>query len=79
MQADADHAEPYMALDGTLRRLPVRPIYTIPSGGLAASIGAMAQYLRMHLDGGSLDGGQLLSPGMFGLMHSPQIYVGPSP
>ena len=79
MQKDPDHARPHVMLDGALRRVPVRPIHTIPSGGLAASIDAMARYLRMHLGGGSFEGRQLLSPAMSRLMQSPQIHVGASP
>jgi len=79
MQADLDHARPHVVLDGVLRCVPVRPIHTIPSGGLAVSIGAMARYLRMHLGGGGFEGRQLLSPAVSRLMQSPQIYVGPSP
>lgn len=79
MQADPDHATPYVVLNGTLRCVPVRPIHTIPSGGLAASISSMAHYLRMHLGGGSFEGRQLLSPVVSRLMQSPQVYVGASP
>jgi len=78
MQADPDHTTPYVVLDGTLRCVPVRPIHTIPSGGLAASISSMAHYLRMHLSGGSFEGRQLLSPAVSRLMQSPQVYVGAS-
>ncbi len=78
MQEDPDHARPYVFLDGSLRCVPVRPIYTIPSGGLAASIGSMARYLQMHL-GGGFEGRQVLSPAVSRLMQSPQIYVGASP
>ena len=79
MQEDRDHARPYMVLDGALQEIPVRPIHTIPSGGLAASIGAMACYLHMHLDSGCFEGQQLLSLSTSKLMQSPQIYVGASP
>ncbi len=79
MQEDQDHARPHMVLDGQLRQIPVRPIHTAPSGGLAASIGTMAHYLHMHLEGGCFEGRQLLSPSASKLMQSPQAYVGASP
>ncbi len=79
MQEDQDHARPHMVLDGELRKIPVRPIHTIPSGGLAASIGAMARYLHMHLDGGCFEGQRLLSASASKLMQSPLVYVGASP
>lgn len=73
-----DHAAPHMFQDDVLSRIPVRPIYTRPSGAICASIADMASYLQFHLDPIRNRGGLRLSADTATQLTVPQIYMGRS-
>ncbi len=78
MQKAADFAWPYAMIEDDRRRAPLREIRAAPAGSITASIAAMANYLRFHLDLGNFAGRRLLSAASARLMQSPLMYCGRS-
>src|SRR5258708_13005950 len=78
MQKAADFAWPCAMIEDDRRRAPLREIRAAAAGGIAASIAAMANYLRFHLDLGNFAGRRLLSAASARLMQSPLMYCGRS-
>ena len=58
--------------------MPVRPIYTRPSGSICASISDMVSYLQFHLGPIGGRGGLRLSADAATQLTAPQMYVGRS-
>jgi CubicO group peptidase (beta-lactamase class C family) len=50
---------------------PFEMVITAPAGSLTSTAADMARFMLAHLQGGSLDGRQILSPATTKLMHSP--------
>ena len=63
MYADPDHAEPMLSLAGRWIDLPVRKTDRTmhAAGGIGTSIRDAARWLRLHLDGGAIDGRRVVS------------------
>jgi CubicO group peptidase (beta-lactamase class C family) len=74
----ADFAWPYAIVEEERRRAPLREIRAAPAGSITASIAAMANYLRFHLELGNFAGRALLSAASAQLMQSPLMYCGRS-
>jgi CubicO group peptidase (beta-lactamase class C family) len=73
-----DCAVGYAVLDGEPRRMPLRPIYARPAGGICASVAEMTAWLRFHLDPVTGRDGLRLSQAAATELTAPQIYIGPS-
>jgi CubicO group peptidase (beta-lactamase class C family) len=73
-----DRAVGYAVLDGEPRRMPLRPIYARPAGGICASVAEMTAWLRFHLDPVTGRDGLRLSQAAATELTAPQIYIGPS-
>src|SRR5205823_3985738 len=78
MQKAADFAWPYAIVEEERRRAPLREIRAAPAASITASIAAMANYLRFHLELGNFAGRALLSAASAQLMQSPLMYYGRS-
>ncbi|MFB6154945.1 MAG: serine hydrolase [Haloferacaceae archaeon] len=72
--ADADGMTPYFHDGGDLSAapLPERPV-TYPTGGLLTSVVEVADYLRLHLGGGEVDGVRLASEAAVERMHAGHV------
>ncbi len=79
-QKDPDFAQPHRETDdGKLERIPFRDISLIgPAGSINSSVSEMSRWLRFHLDGGKVDGHQLIRPATLADLHAPQMAI-PAP
>ena len=84
LEARTNVATPYERIDGPTRPVPWRnidnagtrqPDNTGPAGSINSSVHEMAEWLRLHLDGGTYGGEELLSRQVLREMHSPHIVV----
>ena len=75
LEASREPARPYMMQADT--RLPALriPIRTTASGAMTTSIADFANWMRLHLGKGELDGERLLPPALIGELHAPRVYV----
>jgi CubicO group peptidase (beta-lactamase class C family) len=82
MQLDADHALPYRlppGKDAQPERIPYRNIDLVgPAGSLDSSVAEMSRWLLLNLQGGKIDGKQLIQPSTLAELHAPQMSV-PNP
>jgi CubicO group peptidase (beta-lactamase class C family) len=81
MQRAADHATGYDApeSDKPLRLLPMRDLTNIaPAGAINSNVIDMAQWIRLMLGGGQIDGKRLISAGSYRELVSPHISAGPN-
>ncbi len=75
-QADGNHATPYGQSKGERREVPFANIDAIaPAGAINSCAKDMAQWLRVHLGGGAVDGTQLLGAASVDLLHRPQMVL----
>jgi CubicO group peptidase (beta-lactamase class C family) len=73
---DPDHASPHAIEDREARVIPFRNIDTIgPAGSINSSVREMAQWLRLQLAGGELDGKRLIETATLRAMHTPQMAI----
>lgn len=80
MQQRSDFAIPYLEKLGMLKRMPLRDISLIaPAGGIHSNIRDLANWVEMHLSGGSINGKKLISPAALQEMHAPQTIVPGAP
>lgn len=74
---DADHALPYSVVKGGPKAVPFRRITAVgPAGSINSCVEDMAQWLRLQLSDGSLDGRRYLKAYDLNLMHIPQMAQG---
>jgi CubicO group peptidase (beta-lactamase class C family) len=78
LEASADHARPYMMHEDT--RLPAirLPIGTLAAGAINTSVSDLANWMRLHLGKGEVDGERLLSAALIDALHAPRVYEGQS-
>lgn len=69
-------ATPHAPIDGEVIPILHRNIDNVgPAGSIYSSVSQMAQWVRMHLAGGSFNGQRLLSDSVVAEMHSPQMLI----
>jgi CubicO group peptidase (beta-lactamase class C family) len=75
LEASNEPARPYMMHEDM--RLPaVRlPIRTTASGAMTTSVADFANWMRLHLGTGELDGERLLPAALIGELHVPRVYI----
>jgi CubicO group peptidase (beta-lactamase class C family) len=79
-QADADHARPHAERGDTLAEIDFRVIDAVgPAGSINSSAEEMAQWVRMHLAGGSLDGRTVLERGTTQTLQTPAMVIAARP
>jgi CubicO group peptidase (beta-lactamase class C family) len=67
-------ARPHARLDGVVQSVPFRSLDAVaPAGAINSSALQMAQWLRLHLNGGALDGTRLLSDSVARELVTPQV------
>jgi CubicO group peptidase (beta-lactamase class C family) len=75
-QKDDDHALPYLEDDDVLRKVDFRPITVMgPAGSINSSAEEMAAWVKVHLNGGRLNGTPIIAPGTLAELHSPQMVI----
>jgi len=73
-----DAAVPYV-MDGDVRMRTQRwPIRTTAAGAINTSIAGLANWLRLHLNGGEFAGQRLLSSALIRQLQSPRVHAGSS-
>ena len=74
LEASADAARAYMMHEDT--RLPAirLPIRTIAGGAINTSVADLANWMRLHLGKGEVDGERLLPAALIGELHAPRVY-----
>lgn len=73
-----DHATAYARRKTGLQKVPYRSAVAIgPAGSVHASLEDMLQWLRLHLNGGEVDGKRLISRRILAELHSPQVVMAP--
>jgi CubicO group peptidase (beta-lactamase class C family) len=73
-----DVAQPHDRREGKQVVIPYRNIDNIgPAGSINSSVLDMAQWMRMHLNGGKVGGKQLISPATMRELHSTQMWLQP--
>jgi|RhiMetdeSRZDD1v2_1073273.scaffolds.fasta_scaffold44283_2 CubicO group peptidase (beta-lactamase class C family) len=71
-----DVAQPYADLDGVVTWVPYANIDNIaPAGSINSNVLDMAQWVRLQLGGGKINGKQLISSGNLAQMHTPQMVI----
>jgi CubicO group peptidase (beta-lactamase class C family) len=75
LEAAAEPARPYMMHEDT--RLPALrlPIRTTAAGAMTTSVADFANWMRLHLAKGELDGDRLLPAALIDELHAPRVYV----
>lgn len=80
MAADPDHATPYERRQGSVVRVPVRPMPAMtPAGGINSSVAELARWLLAQLSDGQVDGTVVMSPGTVGRQQRPHMLVPEDP
>jgi len=74
LEGSADAARAYMMHEDT--RLPAirLPIRTIAGGAINTSVADLANWMRLHLGKGEVDGERLLPAALIGELHAPRVY-----
>jgi CubicO group peptidase (beta-lactamase class C family) len=77
LEGSVEPARPYMMHKDT--RVPALrlPIRTIASGALTTSVTGLANWMRLHLGKGELDGERLLPAQLVDQLHAPRVYIPP--
>lgn len=78
-QGSSDFAGPHLYWNGRLTGIPfqkqdAKNHGTGPAGNICSCAADMAKWLRVHLDGGRMGDGVLISEGTLAQMHTPQIF-----
>jgi CubicO group peptidase (beta-lactamase class C family) len=75
LEASKEPARPYMMHEDM--RLPALrlPIRTTASGAMTTSVADFANWMRLHLSTGELDGERLLPAALIGELHAPRVYI----
>ena len=78
-EAQPDRSAIHVRIDGTWVRGPTRaPDAQAPAGGISSSVNDMARWLRLQLDGGTLDGVEVVGEDALAVTHAPHIAIGPA-
>lgn len=78
--AATNKALTHVQVNGTWQHTETRdPQAQSPAGGLSSTANDMARWLRLQLADGTLDGTQLIKPGVLQVMRSPHAISGTSP
>jgi len=73
---EANRTSPHEIIDGKIQAIPWGNLDNIgPAGSINSSVMDMAQWLRMQLGDGSVEGNRVLSPDAMKEMHSPQQII----
>lgn len=76
MQQDDNHALPYGKKEEEVEQLPFRNIDAVgPAGSINASVLEMANWVRLHLNGGKLGDRDIISSAMLKELHRPLVTV----
>ena len=76
-QKAPDFALPYEERDDTVQRMEFRNITNVgPAGSINASAADLAPWLKVHLNGGALDGKRIVSPLTVENLHTPRMQTG---
>lgn len=78
LAAAKNAARPHAMLGNECVPSPLWPIRTTAGGGINASVADLAKWARCLIDGGKVDGTQLLSPKALREMSTPRMHVGRS-
>ncbi|MET3839653.1 serine hydrolase [Bradyrhizobium sp. OAE829] len=75
LEAAGEAARPYMMHEDT--RLPAMrlPIRTIAAGAINTSVTGLANWMRLHLDKGELDGERLLPAALISELHASRAFI----
>lgn len=77
---DSDHAEPYNVEEREATHIPFRNIDAVgPAGSINSSVAEMAQWLRLQLGGGEIDGERLIEQDTLRQMHTPHMAISSYP
>lgn len=79
--SEADNAAtPHAKIEGQLRTVPLRNLdNTGPAGAIGSNAIELAEWLKLHLAGGTRTGKELLKPQTVREMHAPQTIIPVSP
>ena len=78
LEGAAEAARPYM-MDADTRLPGLRlPIRTTAAGAINSSVADLANWMRLHLGRGEVDGDRLLPATLIDELHKPRIYTGAS-
>ena len=76
-QKAPDFALPYEERDDKVQRMEFRNITNVgPAGSINASAADLAPWLKVHLNGGTLDGKKIVSPLTIENLHTPRMETG---
>ncbi|MDZ7778451.1 MAG: serine hydrolase domain-containing protein [Gemmatimonadota bacterium] len=79
-QSDPDHALPYAERNDSLVRIDFRTIDAVgPAGSINSSAEEMAEWLRLHLAEGTLDGRTILEQGTVEALQTPAMAIASRP
>ena len=77
LEASVEPARPYM-MQGDMRKPALRlPIRTLASGAMTMSVADFANWMRLHLGYGEVDGERLLPPQLIKELQAPRVYIPP--
>ena len=80
MERSADFSWPYNQSEDKIERIDFRNIDAVgPAGSINAGVDEMAQWLRLNLNGGEIDGKEVVSKETLSKIHAPQAIVSNSP
>lgn len=77
---EKDFAIPYSLQTGEVKEIPLSPAYEAvgPAGNIVSTAKDMANWLKLHLNKGIINGKQIISATTMKEIHSPQMIVGES-
>lgn len=79
-QKTEDFALPYREDHDKVERIPFRVITNMgPAGSINSSVADMAKWVRVHLEGGKVDGRQLIGTATLADIHAPHMVIDESP
>ncbi len=78
LTATDDYATGYAGGRDSVELMPYHPLDAIgPAGSINASARDMAQWVKLHLSDGEMNGQRILSKGSLDFLHLPQVFIGP--
>ncbi len=79
-QKDADFALPYREREGKIEKIPFRNISNIgPAGSINSCVNEMSHWLLVHINGGKIEGEQIIGPQTIQDMHLAHMPTGGTP
>jgi len=77
---NSDVASPHLRLDGKLQSIPMLNLENVaPAGAINSDLLDMERWTRFQLNEGSIDGKMIVSETSVREMHTPQIFIPPTP